>query len=69
MAVNKNRIKFVCASCGAEAPRWMGRCPVCGEWNTMQEIQERPASAAIRPAGIPSGIIQSQKAFRYSGGK
>lgn len=61
MAVNKNRIKFVCASCGAEAPRWMGRCPVCGEWNTMQEIQERPASAAIRPLASIQGASSPRK--------
>ncbi|MBQ8863177.1 MAG: DNA repair protein RadA [Rikenellaceae bacterium] len=28
---------FFCKSCGYEAPKWMGRCPACGEWNTMAE--------------------------------
>ena len=39
---------FVCQECGAQAPKWMGRCPGCGEWNT---LQEEPAAAllAIRP--------------------
>ncbi len=33
------RIKsvFICQHCGYESPKWMGRCPGCGEWNTMVE--------------------------------
>lgn len=28
---------FACTACGSETPKWMGRCPGCGEWNTLQE--------------------------------
>lgn len=28
---------FFCSNCGAEAPKWIGKCPACGEWNTYQE--------------------------------
>ena len=28
---------FFCTNCGAESPKWMGRCPSCGEWNTYTE--------------------------------
>ena len=28
---------WFCSSCGAQAPKWQGRCPACGEWNTMVE--------------------------------
>ncbi|MCG4843341.1 hypothetical protein L0N32_11230, partial [Streptococcus gordonii] len=28
---------WFCNSCGAESPKWQGRCPACGEWNTMVE--------------------------------
>lgn len=31
----KNKIEFVCESCGARFPRWAGRCSNCGEWNTL----------------------------------
>lgn len=31
----KNKIEFVCESCGARFPRWSGRCSNCGEWNTL----------------------------------
>ncbi|XXM71738.1 DNA repair protein RadA [Lysinibacillus sphaericus] len=33
----KKKTKFVCSSCGYESPKWMGKCPGCGEWNTMVE--------------------------------
>lgn len=35
MAHTKRR--FVCSACGKESPRWSGRCPGCGEWNTVEE--------------------------------
>jgi len=36
----KKKSKFMCSSCGYEAAKWMGRCPGCGEWNTMNEEVE-----------------------------
>ncbi len=33
----KARMQYVCVRCGYTAPRWVGRCPECGEWNTLQE--------------------------------
>ena len=30
---------FLCSNCGNETPRWQGRCPSCGQWNTFREIQ------------------------------
>ncbi len=33
----KSRSAFFCQECGYEAPRWMGRCPGCGTWNSMVE--------------------------------
>ncbi len=32
-----SKTTFVCQNCGAVAPRWMGKCPSCGEWNTLTE--------------------------------
>lgn len=49
MAGNRNKVKFVCANCGAESPRWMGRCPQCGQWNTMEEYRERAVAQAVQP--------------------
>jgi len=33
----KKKTKFMCNDCGYESPKWMGRCPGCGNWNTMVE--------------------------------
>lgn len=33
----KNKSVWFCSSCGYESPKWLGRCPSCGEWNTMLE--------------------------------
>lgn len=33
----KTKSAFFCAECGYESPKWMGRCPACGQWNTMTE--------------------------------
>ncbi|OQX29530.1 MAG: DNA repair protein RadA [Spirochaeta sp. LUC14_002_19_P3] len=37
---------YVCSSCGHDEPKWMGRCPSCGEWNTFKEIKGVSALAA-----------------------
>ena len=40
----KRKTVFVCSECGTESPKWMGKCPGCGAWNTMNEetVQETP---------------------------
>lgn len=43
----KSKISFVCRECGYQAPKWMGRCPECGNWNCLEElVQSAPAPAA-----------------------
>src|SRR3954447_24358257 len=46
---------FVCSACAAEAPRWMGQCPGCGEWNTLAE-EARGGAAAKRPAAARAAV-------------
>jgi DNA repair protein RadA/Sms len=49
----KTKTRYVCQSCGSAQPKWQGRCPDCGEWNTLVEtvIQEpAPGRAAITDA-------------------
>lgn len=47
----KNNTVFVCAECGATSPRWLGRCPSCGKFNTMaEEITEAKQPAAAKRA-------------------
>lgn len=44
----KNRTKYVCSNCGAETVRWMGRCPQCGSWNTLEETVEEVLPKQLR---------------------
>jgi len=38
MAKKNGSLMYKCSSCGYSQPRWLGRCPECGEWNSMEEI-------------------------------
>lgn len=38
----KTKTRYVCTNCGSVSSRWLGRCPQCGEWNTMMEEQAVP---------------------------
>jgi DNA repair protein RadA/Sms len=40
---------FTCTACTAQTPRWLGRCPECGAWNTL--VEEKAASASAPRAG------------------
>ncbi len=43
MSREQLRTVYSCNECGAEALRWEGRCPSCGEWNTLTEVARNPA--------------------------
>ena len=57
MAVKGTKAKTVwfCSNCGNEYSKWMGKCPACGEWNTMVEKEvvtgKRPLSVSVPGAG------------------
>jgi DNA repair protein RadA/Sms len=51
----KPRTVFVCSSCGADAPRWSGQCPSCGEWNTLAPFAESRARGGARAAARGAG--------------
>lgn len=43
---------WFCTSCGADSPKWSGRCPACGQWNTM--VEEKVGPASISPSSAAS---------------
>ncbi len=47
---SKSRTMFVCQQCGGEQPKWTGRCPDCGEWNTFVESTVTSATSASTSA-------------------
>ena len=82
MAKSKSRTVFFCSNCGAQSPKWVGRCPVCGEWNTYtEEVVERepkqslwkqdsvmPASERIKSKAILVKEIQNRPISRLDMG-
>src|SRR5260370_1630956 len=42
----KLRTKFICQQCGGEQSKWVGKCPDCGAWNTLEEVADLPQSPA-----------------------
>ncbi len=52
----KTKTRYVCSSCGSAQPKWQGKCPDCGEWNTLVEtvIQEPVPGRAGMAAHGPS---------------
>lgn len=43
---------YICSECGYESPKWYGKCPSCGEWNTMNEEIKEKTSSAISKARV-----------------
>lgn len=53
MAKTLNTV-FVCSECGATSPRWLGRCPSCGQFNTMAEEAVKPETKDTAKKGVYS---------------
>lgn len=60
----KTKTVFFCTSCGNETPRWQGRCPSCGAWNTIEEHVEKPSVPGTKAKSAPVG--QSRKPQRLN---
>ncbi len=75
----KAKTVFLCTSCGNETAKWAGRCPSCGQWNTLEEYTP-PAASTGRKAAAPAARatavsrpkrlseIQPEEASRFSTG-
>jgi DNA repair protein RadA/Sms len=49
----KTKTVFACQECGAQSPKWLGRCPECGAWNTLVEERQLPERATAGAASVP----------------
>ena len=58
----KTKTVYFCTECGNETPKWQGKCPSCGAWNTLQEHVEKPSATKIKSA--PVGV--SRRAQRIN---
>ncbi len=53
----KSKIIYQCAECGYESPKWTGKCPECGAWNSMQETVSEPVPPQRNTAARASGAF------------
>jgi len=79
MAKKKTQTIFKCSNCGYTQPRWMGRCPDCGEWNSFQEcsldknsttpgFSGTNGNVAIKAKPIPLANVDPMEGTRISTG-
>ncbi len=61
----KDKSAYVCSNCGYDSPKWLGKCPSCGQWNTFQEIviHKEPLSKG-GGAGLQYDVQRSMKPVR-----
>ena len=68
---SSRRVRHLCTACGAESPKWQGRCPACGEWNTLEEAapreQSRLVAGRVRPAAGAASVGDALTLDRVSG--
>jgi len=51
----KTKTVYVCTSCGNDSPKWLGKCPICGEWNTyVEEVVAKDTSKKSIVTGFDS---------------
>jgi len=68
---------FKCSSCGHEEPKWLGRCPECGEWNTLTETPIKPGQlsgsgklpgSGALPQSLPLSSVDPMEGSRIKSG-
>ena len=58
MAMAKDKIAFFCSDCGYESPKWVGKCPNCGAWNTF--VEERVVQTRGGKSLLPETKLDSK---------
>lgn len=74
MQKDKTRTVYVCERCGSESLKWQGKCPDCGEWNTLAERVKSAPRAGVRTPAVASKVaatrvqeltaVESNEAYR-----
>ena len=62
----KTKKIYVCSECGAQFPKWMGKCTTCGSWNTVEEefVTQTPQNSKVSVMSAPSLSSSSPKSIR-----
>ena len=70
----KTKTIFYCTECGNETPKWAGRCPACGAWNSIVEQADKPVKSGRKPVSartvkpVPITEIGTADEIRFSTG-
>ena len=56
----KDKIMYVCDNCGQESPKWIGKCPACGQWNTFKEVKGISPAPCKGKGGFAVGDISTR---------
>ena len=67
--MTKDKTAYVCSNCGQESPKWIGKCPACGQWNTFKEIKiagDTKQQAATTAAATAGHALRQNKVQRLS---
>lgn len=72
----KAKSVYICSQCGFESPKWFGKCPGCGQWNTMEEEIREPAVSRASSHSVTHGAarmvpitdVSTEKEERYHTG-
>ena len=62
----RQEVIFVCEQCGNESINWLGRCPVCGNWNTYRELRQPKATGPVSRARAEVAEAQPLSAISMS---
>ncbi|MBQ6274677.1 MAG: DNA repair protein RadA [Oscillospiraceae bacterium] len=71
---NKKKTVYVCAECGNETSNWAGKCPSCGMWNTLKELEisDKPASrnrgSVLRKEPRKLSVLDTEEESRFLSG-
>ncbi len=77
MAKKNGQIMYKCSNCGYSQPKWLGRCPECGEWNSLEEIiidrnnitpGGRGSDEAVKQKPVELSSVKAMEAVRFSTG-
>jgi len=63
----KDKIAYVCENCGQESPKWIGKCPACGQWNTFKEVRvaaDTPRQKATTAAAQAGHALRKHRVLR-----
>ena len=55
MAKTKHKVQFLCNHCGSVHPKWLGKCPDCGTWDSLEEYKAPTFDARAERAAAPAG--------------